>query len=266
MRFSRFVFLIVVLTFARSATAQQATASAFEATALLQKSLVALSGDHLLTDVTLSGTARRIAGSDDESGTVVVKALARTATRLDLSLPSGSRSEIRNTSSVPIIGSWSGPDGISHQISHHNLLADPGWAPAFTIASLLSAQDAVITNLGPETRNGQSVIHLSASQQFPAISGDTANLMQHLTRTDVYLDAATLLPSAIALNMHPDNNANLDIPTEIVFSNYTVINGAQIPLHIQKLINNSLALDLQFNSAVLNSGLSPTTFTVGAGL
>ena len=262
MRSSRFVLLLVLIAFAKSATGQQVTASSPQAAALLQKSLAALSGGHPLTDVTLSGTARLIAGSDDESGTVIVKALAGTGTRLDLTLPSGPRSEIRNTSYAPIAGSWSGPDGVSHSIPYHNLLTDPGWAPAFTFASMLSSQNAVITYLGPETRYGQSVIHLSASQQFPAISGDVANLMQHLTKTDVYLDATTFLPAAIAFCTHPDNNANFDITIEIDFSNYTVVNGAQIPFHVQKFINNSLSLDLQADIAVLNSGLSASTFSV----
>lgn len=124
MRSCRFVFLLVLLTFAKSVLAQQATAPAPQATALLQQALTALSGGHPLTDVTLSGTAERIAGSDDESGTVVVKALAGTGSRVDCTLPSGTRSEIRNTSSVPNMGSWSGPDGVSHPIVDHNLAAD----------------------------------------------------------------------------------------------------------------------------------------------
>jgi hypothetical protein len=61
MRSARFVSLLVLLVFARSSTAQQATASSPQATALLQQSLAALTGGHHLTDVTLSGTARRVA-------------------------------------------------------------------------------------------------------------------------------------------------------------------------------------------------------------
>ena len=91
-------------------------------------------------------------------------------------------------------------------------------------------------------------------------------MMQHLTQTEIYLDASTLLPAAVDLNIHPDNNALLDIPIEIRFSDYRPVNGAQIPFHIQQFINNSLALDLKFESAALNAGLSASSFTVGAGL
>jgi len=160
MRSSRFVFLLVLLTFAKSALAQQVTAPSPQATALLQQALIALGGGHPLTDVTLSGTARRIAGSDDESGTAVLKALAAGASRMDLTLPGGNRSEVLNTSSTEPAGAWSGPDGVSHAIAFHNLLTGPAWFfPAFPISSGLSA-GYLATYIGHETRNGQPVEHL----------------------------------------------------------------------------------------------------------
>ena len=103
-----------------------------------------------LTAVTLSGTARRIAGSDDESGTVVIKSLAGTGSRIDLTFPSGPRTETRNTLQEPV-GSWSGPDGVPHSAPYHNVLTDPGWFPAFTLAGLIAPQNTVITYIGPET-------------------------------------------------------------------------------------------------------------------
>ncbi len=128
--------LVLVLLFALGsslARAQQTAttsppAAATEGAIVLQKALAALAPTTRITDVTLSGTARRIAGSDDESGTVVLKALVGTGTRLDLSLPSGPRTEVRNTSSPEIAGYWSGPDGASHPVAYHNLLTAPGWS------------------------------------------------------------------------------------------------------------------------------------------
>ena len=262
---SRLSLCVSFFLFAHFAVAQQTSTTSTQGAAVLRQALAALAPSTPITDVTLSGTARRIAGSDDESGAVVIKALAGTGSRLDLTLPSGPRTEIRNTSSAPIVGSWSGPDGAAHAISNHNLFTDPAWFPAFTIASLLSAQNAVVTYVGPETRNGQPVIHVAASQQFPALSADpnAATLMQHLTQTDVYLDPTTNLPTAIAFTTHADNNALLDIPVELRFSDYQALNGAQIPFHVQKFLNNSLMLDLQLTSATLNSGLSSSIFAVG---
>jgi hypothetical protein len=262
MRFPRFAFLALFALIAHFASAQQTGTTSTQGAAVLQKSLAALAPSSPITDVTLSGSARRIAGSDDESGTVVVKALAGTGARIDLSLPSGTRSELRNTSAAEPAGSWSGPDAVSHSISNHNLFTDPGWFPAFTLSSLLWAPNAVITYAGPETRDGQSVIHITASQQFTQLPADIAPLMQHLTQTDIFLDPNTNLPVAIAFSTHPDNNALLDIPIELRFSDYRPAGGAQVPFHVQKFINNSLALGLQFTSATLNFGLTPADFVV----
>ena len=157
----RFAFLALLVLTAQFASAQQSSTSSTQALSLLQKSLAALTGSQSVSDVTLSGTARRIAGSTDETGTVTVKALAAGAARMDLNLSSGLRSEVINISGAPA-GNWSGPDGVSHAISNHNLFTDPAWFPAFTLSRLLSAQSAVITYVGPETRDGQSVIHVTA--------------------------------------------------------------------------------------------------------
>jgi hypothetical protein len=264
MRCSRFVFLFVLLTFAKSATAQQATASAPQATALLQQALTALSGSHPLTDVTLTGTARRIAGSDDETGTVTVKALAAGAARMDLNLSSGPRSETMNISALPA-GSWSGPDAVAHRIADHNLmLIDPAWFfPLFPISRGLATGYAA-TYIGQEARNGKSVQHIAITQtsgvQIPA----GAPSLPHLSQMDFFLDATTLLPAAATFNIHPDNDAGRDFPIEVQFSDYRNVNGVQIPFHVQKSLNNSLILDLQFSSAAVNTGFSAAEFAVSA--
>ncbi len=247
-------------------SATQQAASSTQASQLLQQSLAALQGNASLTDVTLSGTARRIAGSDDESGSVVLTATASGSSKLALSFASGNRSEVRTNSNSGPAGSWSDPDGAAHPISYHNLMTDSGLFPAFALASLLASQNTVATYVGQETRNGDSVIHLSAYQQFPGITGDNAVLPRHLSQIEIFLDPTTLLPASITFNTHPDNNALLDIPIEIDFSDYRSVNGIQVPFHIQKFLNNSLALDLQFQNVTTNSGLSAADFTVGAGL
>jgi hypothetical protein len=265
MQSSRLVFLLVLLTFAKTALAQQATASAPQATALLQQALSALTGGQPLNDVTLSGTARRIAGSDDESGTAVLKGLAAGASRVDLSLSSGQHSEIRNLSTALPAGSWSGPDAIAHRIADHNLmLIDPAWFfPLFPISRGLTAGYAA-TYIGQETRNGKAVQHIAIAETSGVPSPSGSPSLAHLSQMDFFLDAATLLPAAATFNIHPDNDAGRDFPIEVQFSDYRNVNGVQIPFHVQKFLNNGLILDLQFSSAAVNTGLSPTEFAVSA--
>ena len=266
MRFARtyvLAFLSFLLVF--PIVAQQATSSTTQssprALTLLQQSLAVLTGGQTLADITLSGTAHRVVGPDDESGTATYKAISG-ANRLDLSLSGGARSEIANLSAGPPAGSWSGPDGIAHPMALHNLTNQASIFPAFALSALTPSQNFVVTLVGQEPKNGVSVYHLSASQQFPHMATKTAAIEQHLTQIEIFLDVSTSLPVALDFSVHPDNDAGLDIPVELLFSDYRPVNGAQIPFHVQKFLNHSLLLDLQFANAELNSGLSASSFSV----
>jgi hypothetical protein len=261
-----FLFSFPSLPASRQASGPVASSST-QATTLLTQSLTALVGQATPTDVTLSGTARRIAGSDDESGTSVLKALVTGEARMDLSFASGPRSEVVAISNNCLAGNWSGPDSVAHPSSNHNLMTDSSWFfPAFTVGRMVSTGKYVLAYVGHETQNGQAVEHLTAYQPSTVPLPAGVATFSHLTQMDLFLDSSTLLPAALEFNIHPDNNAGLDIPVRILFTDYRHLNGAQIPFHVQKFINNSLTLDLQFTSAVLNSGLSANSFTVGAGL
>jgi len=252
---------VLILLAAISGFAQQTASTDPQAAAAVQKALAALSSATTLTDATLSGTARRIAGSDDETGTAILKITAAGSCRLDLTLPSGARSEVRTASSSGPAGKWSGPDGAAHSTAYHNLSTDAGWFPAFTLTGL-SASNGLVKFIGQETRNGVAVLHLSAAQRSTLSDANAASFVQHLSQTEVFLDASSYLPVAVTFNTHPDSNALLDIPVEMRFSDYRAVNGAQIPFHVQKFLNNSLILDLQFQNVSVNSGLSAGDFVI----
>lgn len=232
-----------------------------QALQLLKSALTALVASTPAKDVTLSGSVHYIAGSDDETGTATLQALADGASRVDLNLPSGIRSEVRNFASADA-GSWSGPDGSKHSIPEHNLLNEPVWFfPALMLTRRLNDSDFAATYVGREVRDSVTVEHLSVYRSFPSLGKD-GSLLQHLTLADLYLDATTSLPLALDYNIHPDNDAGLDIPVEVQFSDYRTVNGAQIPFHVQRFLNNGLVLDLQFQSATVNSGLLDAQFPV----
>jgi len=214
-----------------SLAAQQTATSSTQALLLLQRSAAALSGGQALTDVTLSGTARRIAGSDDESGSATLKALTTGETRIDLVFASGTYTEVRAFPNSGPTGSWVGPDGVIHAISQHNLLTDSGWFfPALTVARMASAGYAV-TYVGHETIGAQAVEHLNVTRQFQATgapSNWTPDALQRLAAMDIYLDSTSLLPSSISFKVHPDKNDLIDIPVTVRLSDYRSISGVQI--------------------------------------
>ncbi len=99
-RFRSGPLLLLCLICSVSASAQQSTSTSAaptsdpQAVALVHRSLAELTGGVAVTDVTLTGTAHRIAGSDDETGTATLEATSAGDSRVDLLFPSGNRTEI----------------------------------------------------------------------------------------------------------------------------------------------------------------------------
>jgi hypothetical protein len=239
----------------------QTLSSSSQAQTLLQNSLAALTRRQSITDVTLSGSAHRIAGSDDESGTFLLRAVSAGSSRLDLTLSQGPRSEIRSVSSTSLAGSWSGPDGTIHTMPLHNLLTDAWYFPTSDLEAAMANQNYVQSFIATETQNSASVQHLRFYEQSLG-KQQSIELTKHLSTVDLYLDSSTLLPVSVSLNTHPDDNGSLDISVQILFSDYRTVSGALFPFHIQKYLNGTLLLDLQVQSVATNTGLSASLFNV----
>lgn len=259
------VILFACLYGPASIVAQQVSSSAPaprdpQAIVLIQRSLAAITGTTSINDITLSGSVTRIAGSDSDLGTVTLKATALGQAKIDLNLPSGQRSEITDISQAPPTGSWSGPDGTWHTTANHNLWTDPTWFyPTFLIGRVLSNSGYAISVADSQTLNGAAVQHITVTQQFSVPQQQLA-LLQGLSKVDIYLDSSNLLPVAMAFNIHPDNDALTNIPIRIEFANYQTVQNAQVPYHIQRFINNGLALDLTVSTVQINTGLTASDF------
>jgi hypothetical protein len=258
------LFAVGLLLSATAIQAQQATTASAprdaQAVVLLQRSLAVLVGTNTIRDVTLSGSANRIAGSDDETGTVTLKATAVGQGRIDLSLSNGSRLEVRDTSTSHVTGSWSGPEGISHPIANHNLCSDPTWFfPAFLFGRILSDAGYAISAPDSQKLNGLQVEHVAISRKYSRALPLPA-VVQRLYGINLYINPSTLLPVAIIFNTHPDTDALTDIPVRIEFSGYRTTQAATVPYRIKRYVQNGLALDLAITTVVFNSGPSATEF------
>lgn len=238
-----------------------------EAAAKLQNSLAMVAGKLPVTDVTLTGIAERISGSDDETGRVTLKALVTGEESTDFSFPSGAYREVRLGSGSRREGHWSGPDGAWHSIPEHRLKADGAWfSPALLLSQLLADRTKAFQDFGAVVVEGQPLEHIRVHDENPRVPdkapSQVAQLMQHLTEMDLYLDPHSSLPLRLAFNEHPDTDASRDVPVEIRFSDYRIVNGTQVPFRLQKLINGTLVLDLRVELATLNSNLPASTFAL----
>lgn len=269
MRIARAVLLVSLLVLVSSVSMAQQTAVSTpaprdaQAVSVLQRSLAALAGTTSLTDVTLNANANYVAGSDEETGSATLKATAIGRGRVDLSLSGGQRSEVMDASQAAPTGSWCGPDGTWHTTVTHNLYSDPTWFfPAFLISRALSTSSYAISPMDAETQNGVAVEHVKIYQEQLGATARLATLIQGLSQIDLYFNSSTLLPVSIAFNTHADNNALVNIPIQIKFSNYQTVQGISVPYHIQKYIQNGLLLDLTVSSVQVNSGLPTSDFQV----
>jgi hypothetical protein len=256
-------FISAALLFSPSPPQQTAPASDPRAVALLRSSVAALTGGTAISDVTLAGTATSTAGPDNDSGQVTAKALATGGSRMDLTLTSGPHSELRATGSngTPA-GTWSGADAVPHTMASFNVWTPSSWFfPLFTLQAAASAPGFLVTYIGQEERNGVAVQHLTLSQQVSGTTNAVA-FIQKISQTEIYLDASTQLPVAVAFYVHPDLNSSVYIPVELLFSDYRAVNGAQVSFHVQRHIQDGLALDLHFQTAIFNSGLTSAAFSL----
>jgi hypothetical protein len=231
-----------------------------QAVNLAIQSYAAMTGGAAIQDVTLTGTERRIAGSLDETEPATLKAMGTDSGRIDH--PSSGRSEVRTSISGTAAGMWIGTDGASHPMASHNCWTDAAWFfPAFSSAFSFS-QSVQLSYIGLETLNGASVQHIRVSKLAFDKSGNPVAVIAQWSQVDFFLDSQSLLPVAVRFNIYPDNDTNVRIPVEIIFSDYRVVNGIHVPFHIQKYLQNVLNLDLTITSATFNSGLTSTTFQV----
>lgn len=262
------VFLLLVSVPASSQTVSQAVATKDPtAVKLLSASVSALANGTSINDVTLTGTVTRTAGSDVETGSVTLSALGGTAGRIDFVLSGGNRSEIVNQTQGAPAGRWSEPDGTTHPMAPHNCWIPAGWfVPALALAEALNDPSVMVTYIGQETQDGLVVQHVRFTRLLAAQSGSATApaAMESLNVADVYLDASNGRPVELDFNIHPDDNAAVNLAVEVQYSNYQQLNGILVPEHIEKLINNSLFLDMHITSANLNANLSPSDFAVAA--
>ena len=116
--------------------------------------------------------------------------------------------------------------------------------------------------VGLESLSGTSVQHIRASRLAYDQSGNPVAMIAGWSQIDAYLDAQSLLPVDIRFNVYPDDDTNVRIPVEITYSDYRVVNGAHIPFHIQKYLQNILNFDLTITGATFNSGITLRNFQV----
>ena len=225
------------------------------ALALLTRTVSALTAGNRLDDVKLKGTVHWRAGSEDLRGPVDLEASSSGRSQIHLDLGNRTRVELFSGDNEDPSCAWTDKDKTTRPIATHNCWTPGAWF--FPMLSILPAQqrgNIVITYVGRETQGGLAVEHIQIQRVFLGRS-KISGLLSHLSTMDLYLDGTTMLPATLKYFVHPDDDANQDIPTEIRFSDYREVSGIKIPFHVEKLISGSMFLEIEVSSANFNIGV-----------
>jgi hypothetical protein len=201
-----------------------------------------------VASVQMSGTANWTFGSDQQTGTVTIQAIANGQSSMLLQLPSGSRVETQNPfSDSQRQCSWSGVDAVVHKSAVHHCWVDAIWfLPEITMQIGAGAPDDA-ASVAQATDASNVRIHRER-HLVDVDSVQTGQFIAHLSAVDLDINSATGLPVMLAFATHPDNDAGIDMAVEVHYSAYSTFSGVTVPTHIQKFINHSPVLDLQISN------------------
>ena len=238
------------------AVAQGGPSSDPLAVSLALKAVAAITGGNPIADLSLNANVISIYGSDYETGTAMFRAKGLSESRIDLNLSGGTRTDVRNGSG----GAWQLGTGPVNAYSGHNCLTDASWFfPGLSVVSQSANTKIIFKYIGQGLHGAVNTQHI---QIFQILAGDPVGILQRLSTEDLYLDASSYLPVAVDFNVHPDNDLNTNISTEILFANYQAVSGIQVPFHFQRVINGSVVLDATVTNAAVNTGLPDTLFVL----
>lgn len=242
------IALLLFLTFITTALyAQQTTATQFIASAA---SLV--DGATSVSNIEIDGTVTRTSGSLNESGTIRMQADTTGRMRIDSTLDSNVREEYYSGFTEAPACIWADKSG-QHPMAQHNChLGGIFFAPLLLATSYESGTGFKLSLSSDDQGNGVVTLSKVLANATP----DAASLVQNATKAQLVFDKTTFLPSAYRYAIHPDNDAQVNIPVEIRFSNYQISNGIKFPFHIQRFVNGMPDLDITVTSVVINSDLT----------
>jgi hypothetical protein len=238
--------LLATILLAPACPAQIASSTSSSSNAsVVASQAVAPFSQALVASVHLTGTAHAIAGSTDETGTFTFDVQRAGESNLQIQAGALTQDETSSAFEAAPACTWSGKDGVKHAAAEHNCLLSVNWIlPAMGVESR-----GTKLSITPADNPVDSSPAISVSV---AVKGTKKGVLRYakLTTALMALDA-TSLPRWLSYNIHPDDDENTDIPILVRYSDYRQVSGATIPFHIQKYINNGLALDLQVENATV---------------
>lgn len=199
-----------------------------------------------LVSVVMEGTFQATEGNSTEQGTARLSAAADGSYTVSLFAKSGLTEEKRVISEAGFDCRWSKKNGVEHSLSALDC-RHPNWfLPEISLSAPADKAEWLLTVRDTNT----TVPHLLFSQSYRAPRNLAAP--PTLTTMDLRLSKETLLPMEASYDVHAERRPSLRIPVSVTYEDYRVIQGVQVPFHIQKRINGTLVLDVRVSQATIN--------------
>jgi hypothetical protein len=130
----------------------------------------------------------------------------------------------------------------------------PYHIPGLVLLTELNNSNYSILYVGPEKRNGVSVIHIQTADK-------SDNIGSNVTPQDWYFDATSYLPVTVSYRVPDDANYLSCLSESLDFSALQQVDGVLIPF---TEVSTTLAgaYTITITSVVFNSGLPPSTFQI----
>lgn len=237
----------ILLAPASSAQIASSTSSPSNASALASLVVAAFS-QNPVNSVHLSGVAHATAGSTDETGTFTFDLQRSGEGKLQVDAGSLSRTESSGAFGDGQSCQAVDASGAVRALAEHNCFLALNWIVPTLSLQAHSVALKMSLKASREMPNTQALV----LNRVPAkASPGAAAMLRHSGEMTITPDPTNFRPLSLGFNAHPDGDAGLDIPVLVQYSDYRAVNGATVPFHIEKYLNNVLVLDLQVESAVL---------------
>jgi hypothetical protein len=229
-----------------------------QAVAVLTQTLKAAGGIPALSaiqDYTASGSITYYWG-DGEQGSAVVKGRGTGQFRVDASLSDGTRSWAVSNGS----GFIKEVDGTENPIAAHNTLNLGSLTiPVVYLVAAVGDASISVSYIGLETDQGIEVHHIQLQHVFP-VGTDQFGVRGRLSRRDFFIDSGTFLIVRTMDMEHPKDQADVNYPHEIRFSDYRRVGGILAPFSVAESFGGQPTFTFQVNQIAVNTGLQDTDF------
>lgn len=256
---SVFLLALALPFFSKISPAQTTATKDAQAVSILQSCLQAAGGTQAIAairDFKAIGTITYNWANQDVQGSVTVRGRGTEQFRLDADLPDGRLSWAVNNGD----GFYQKLDGSTKHIFYPNAVNFGSLTfPYIFLAASLTDPATSISYVGAVTKNDHKTYDVRLQRTLPPGS-DPNGILTKLTKKDFFIDTATFQILSTSDMVHPEKATTIDMPHEMQFSGYKVIDGVLVPSSIAETIVGQHTYTIQLNQVTFNTGLQDSDF------